>query len=148
MPPASDLVRRCDWFMYVPVLPSHTECQYLRSQKPPGSSIPSPLYFFLLERVCYQVIMTEVHDEEFGVGQRRSSFLHTLKSLNAKNPSQTFVKKRSTTLDQTTLKFDDIYFLVGKPSKKNPAPKKILTKVSGKVQYGRVLAIMGPSGAG
>jgi len=108
--------------------------------------------------------MAEVRDEEDGLeqpqeqattidrsaaltDQKRPSFLHTLNNINQKRPSS-FIKKRSTTLDQTTLKFEDIYFLVGKPTKKNPTPKKILTKVSGKVQHGRVLAIMGPSGAG
>lgn len=100
-------------------------------------------------------------DEELGVepeeieevegGERpkqRSSFFEALQDINKKNPSEAFVMKRSTALEKSTLKFDDIYFLVGKPTNSNPEPKKILTKVSGKVNHGHVLAIMGPSGAG
>eukprot|EP00538_Stauroneis_constricta_P011077 CAMPEP_0119551744 /NCGR_PEP_ID=MMETSP1352-20130426/4913_1 /TAXON_ID=265584 /ORGANISM="Stauroneis constricta, Strain CCMP1120" /LENGTH=649 /DNA_ID=CAMNT_0007597857 /DNA_START=239 /DNA_END=2188 /DNA_ORIENTATION=+ len=53
-------------------------------------------------------------------------------------------KTQSQLMESSVLKFKDVNFVVGKNDKK----KHILESVSGKVKHGRVLAIMGPSGAG
>lgn len=47
-------------------------------------------------------------------------------------------------MESSVLKFQNVNFVVGKGEKQ----KNILTDVSGKVKWGHVLAIMGPSGAG
>jgi ABC-type lipoprotein export system ATPase subunit len=47
-------------------------------------------------------------------------------------------------MESSILRFKDIYFLVGK----GDSERAILNDVSGKVKWGHVLAIMGPSGAG
>lgn len=47
-------------------------------------------------------------------------------------------------MDSSVLRFEDVSFMVGKGEKE----RAILEDVSGKVKYGHVLAIMGPSGAG
>ncbi|KAL7574130.1 hypothetical protein ACA910_014815 [Epithemia clementina (nom. ined.)] len=51
---------------------------------------------------------------------------------------------KSLGMESSVLKFRDINFIVGSKEKQ----KNILTDVSGVVKFGRVLAVMGPSGAG
>eukprot|EP00525_Craspedostauros_australis_P001096 CAMPEP_0198122952 /NCGR_PEP_ID=MMETSP1442-20131203/36296_1 /TAXON_ID= /ORGANISM="Craspedostauros australis, Strain CCMP3328" /LENGTH=100 /DNA_ID=CAMNT_0043782069 /DNA_START=136 /DNA_END=435 /DNA_ORIENTATION=- len=53
-------------------------------------------------------------------------------------------KTQSPLMESSVFKFRDVNFVVGSGNKK----KHILENVSGKVKHGRVLAIMGPSGAG